>query len=89
MSTRDVARFIEGMFGTQYSPTTVSNITSTVLEDVQRWQERPLEKRYSVIYLDGFYFNLKRDTYTNFLTLPETVDSIRNFIHKTRFEPGF
>jgi transposase-like protein len=62
MSTRDVARFIEGMFGTQYSPTTVSNITSTVLEDVQRWQERPLEKRYSVIYLDGFYFNLKRDT---------------------------
>ncbi|MGG1556517.1 IS256 family transposase [Paenibacillus ferrarius] len=62
MSTRDVARFIEGMFGTQYSPATISNITSTVLEDVQRWQERPLEKRYSVIYLDGFYFNLKRDS---------------------------
>lgn len=62
MSTRDVARFIEGMFGTQYSPTTISNITSTVLEDVERWHERPLEKRYSVIYLDGFYFNLKRDT---------------------------
>lgn len=53
---------IEGMFGQQYSPTTVSNITNTVLEDVQAWQERPLEKRYSVIYLDGLYIKLKRHT---------------------------
>lgn len=62
MGTRDVARFIEGMFGSHYSPTTISNITSTVLEDVQNWQERPLRKRYSVIYLDGLYVKLKRST---------------------------
>ncbi|WP_258525906.1 transposase [Paenibacillus sp. YN15] len=34
MGTRDVARFIESMFGSHYSPTTVSNITATVLEDI-------------------------------------------------------
>lgn len=62
MSTRDVAGFIESMFGAQYSPTTVSNITGTVLEDVEKWQKRPLEKRYSVIYLDGLYVKLKRGT---------------------------
>ena len=62
MGTRDVARFIEGMFGHQYSPTTISNITSTVLEDVQQWQTRRLNKRYSVIYLDGMYVKLKRST---------------------------
>lgn len=62
MSTRDVAHFIEGMFGSQYSPTTVSNITSTVLEDIEQWQKRPLEKRYSVIYLDGLNCKLKRQT---------------------------
>ena len=62
MSTRDIAKFIEGMFGTQYSPTTISNITSTVLEDIEQWQQRPLQKRYSVIYLDGIYVNLKRNT---------------------------
>lgn len=62
MSTRDVARFIEGMFGSQYSPTTVSNITSTVLEDIEQWQKRPLDKRYSVLYLDGLYCKLKRQT---------------------------
>jgi transposase-like protein len=53
MSTREVAKFIESMFGTQYSPTTISNITQTVMEDIEQWQNRPLEKRYSVIYLDG------------------------------------
>jgi len=62
MSTRDVAKFIDGMFGSQYSPTTVSNITGTVLEDIEQWQDRPLEKRYSVIYLDGMYVKLKRST---------------------------
>lgn len=60
MGTRDVARFIESMFGSHYSPTTVSNITATVLEDIQKWQARPLQKRYSVIYLDGMYIKLKR-----------------------------
>lgn len=62
MSTRDVAKFIETMFGSQYSPTTVSNITGTVMEDIEQWQNRPLEKRYSVIYLDGLYLKLRRNT---------------------------
>jgi putative transposase len=62
MGTRDVARFIESMFGSHYSPTTVSNITATVLEDIQTWQARPLQKRYSVLYLDGLYVKLKRST---------------------------
>jgi putative transposase len=62
MSTRDVAKFIESMFGTQYSPTTISNITNTVLEDLEQWLSRPLEKRYSVIYLDGLYIKLRRNT---------------------------
>ncbi|SDY04058.1 IS256 family transposase, partial [Paenibacillus sp. CF384] len=62
MGTRDVARFIESMFGSQYSPTTISNITATVLEDIQNWQVQPLKKRYAVIYLDGLYVKLKRST---------------------------
>lgn len=62
MSTREVAKFIESMFGTHYSPTTVSNITQTVMEDIEEWQTRPLEKRYSVLYLDGLYVKLKRNT---------------------------
>lgn len=62
MSTREVAKFIESLYGAQYSPTTISNITQTVMEDIKQWQKRPLEKRYSVIYLDGLYVKLKRNT---------------------------
>jgi putative transposase len=62
MGTGEVARFIESMFGSHYSPTTVSNITATVLEDIQNWQQRPLQKRYNVTYLDGLYVKFKRST---------------------------
>lgn len=62
MGTRDVAKFIDSMFGAHYSPTTVSNITSTVLEDIENWQNQPLENRYSVIYLDALFFKLRRQT---------------------------
>lgn len=60
MSTRDIASFIEKMFGTTYSATTVSNITNVVIEDIAKWQQRPLKKRYSVIYLDGMYIKMRR-----------------------------
>lgn len=83
MSTRDIAKFIEGMFGTQYSPTTISNITSTVLEDVQEWQQRPLEKRYSVIYLDGIYVKLKRSTVSSeviYLAMGINEDGYRHIL---------
>ncbi|WP_274366329.1 IS256 family transposase [Paenibacillus thermotolerans] len=62
MGTRGVANFIESMFGSRYSPATVSNITSTVLEDIEAWQSQPLETRYSVIYLDALFFKLRRQT---------------------------
>lgn len=65
MSTRDIAQFIEKMYGTKYSPTTISNITNIVLEDVEQWKGRPLKRRYSVVYMDGLYVALKRDTVEN------------------------
>jgi putative transposase len=65
MSTREVGDFIESIIGTHYSPSTVSNITNTVLQDVHTWQERPLNQRYSVLYIDGIHFNLRRDSVAN------------------------
>ncbi|EPZ52744.1 IS256 family transposase [Alicyclobacillus acidoterrestris] len=65
MSTRDIAQFIEKMYGTKYSPTTITNITNVVLADVDAWRKRPLKKRYSVVYMDGLYVALKRDTVEN------------------------
>lgn len=65
MSTRDIAQFIEKMYGTKYSPTTITNITNVVLADVDEWRHRKLKKRYSVVYMDGLYAAIKRDTVEN------------------------
>lgn len=62
MSTRQVGQFVEKMVGSAYSATTISNITEVAREDIEQWQKRPLPKRYSVLFLDGMYIKLRRDT---------------------------
>jgi len=37
-------------------------MTDVVKEDIEKWHTRPLQKRYSVLYLDGLYVKLRRDT---------------------------
>jgi putative transposase len=62
MSTREIGDFIERILGNKYSAATVSNISDVVTEDVETFHNRPLNKRYSVLYLDGLYVKLRRDT---------------------------
>jgi transposase-like protein len=39
----------------------VSNITDAVLEEYQRWQERPLESLYSFVFVDCTYVSIKQE----------------------------
>lgn len=64
-STREVGQFIERIIGDQYSPATISNITDVVVNDIENFKKRPLSKRYSVLYLDGTYFKLRRQDVDN------------------------
>lgn len=61
VSTREIGRMIEHMLGSGYSATTVSNITDVTVENIEAWQQRPLKKRYSILFLDGTYLKLRRD----------------------------
>lgn len=65
LSTRYVADWLEQMYGKKYSRTTISNLTNVALEEVKKWKERPLEKRYSVIFIDGLSIKVRRDTVAN------------------------
>jgi putative transposase len=62
MSTREIGKFMERILGNAYSPATISRITDVVKEDIEKWHTRPLHKRYSVLYLDGLYVKLHRET---------------------------
>lgn len=49
------------MYGFEISETTVSNVTSRVLEEAKEWQSRPLKEQYAVEFLDEMYFNIKNN----------------------------
>jgi len=62
MSTRKIADLLEDMYGDHYSSSTVSRITDLALEEVKKWKNRPLKRRYSVLFLDAMSLKLRRDT---------------------------
>lgn len=65
VSTREIATIIEKLYGNSYSATTISNITNVALEEIEQWHQRPLKKRYSVVYIDALHLKLRRDTVSN------------------------
>ena len=62
MSTRKIADLLEDMYGDHYSSSTVSRITDLAIEEVNKWKDRPLKRRYSVLFLDAMSLKLRRDT---------------------------
>ncbi|MGD6877722.1 IS256 family transposase [Bacillus infantis] len=62
VGVRQVGLIMKSLLGEQYSPGTISNITSAVMEDVIEWQNRPLKKRYCALFLDALFVKVRRDT---------------------------
>ncbi len=46
LSVREIQGHLEEMYGTEVSPTLISNVTDAVSEDVKLWQVRPLDTLY-------------------------------------------
>lgn len=60
LSTREISDFIEDIYGVQLSATMISNITDTVLEEIEEWQKRPSKEVYSIVFIDAVHFNVKQ-----------------------------
>lgn len=61
MSTADISRQVNELYGVNISSSTVSNITERVLIDVAEWQNRALDNTYLVLWLDGIVFKVRQD----------------------------
>lgn len=61
MTTRDISEQIKELYGVDISPDTVSNITNRILPLVSEWQNRPLEKTYSFIFMDAIHYKVRED----------------------------
>jgi transposase-like protein len=61
MSTRDIEDTINDIYGVKISESSISNITSVVLEDIKQWQQKPLEPVYYIIWMDGIVMKVRQN----------------------------
>lgn len=59
MTTREIQGHLEELYHTELSPTLISNVTASVLEEVKAWQNRPLEALYPIVYLDAIQVKVR------------------------------
>lgn len=58
VSVRRVEDITEALWGSRVSPSTVSDLNQKIFERVEVWRNRPLEREYPYVFLDGIW--LKR-----------------------------
>jgi putative transposase len=61
MTVRDIQSFVSELYGTEISRDLISTMTDAVLEDVSEWRNRPLEKLYPIVFIDGFVAKCRLD----------------------------
>lgn len=60
MSFRDISDHIRQTYDVEISHATLSEITERVIPQVKEWQSRPLERLYTIVWLDAMH-NKVRD----------------------------
>lgn len=61
MSQRDIADTIEDIYGFEISHETISEITDSILEHMEEWQNRPLKRFYTFLFVDCLYVTIRKD----------------------------
>jgi len=62
ISIRKMSEIPESIFQNRYSRSSIPRITEITIEEVERFQNRPLDGRYIAIFLDALFFYLRKDT---------------------------
>jgi putative transposase len=84
MSTREIQGHLEDLYGTQVSPDLISRVTDGVMEEARKWQSRPLEALYPIVYLDALFVSVRDGaTVTKkavYLALGQTLEGRRDVL---------
>ena len=62
MSNNDIEEQIREVYGFNVSTSAISRITDRITEDIQAWQNRPLERKYLIVWMDGISFKVREDS---------------------------
>ena len=69
MSQRDIAETVEDIYGFEISHDTISTITDRVVETAEEWQNRPLKKFYTFLFVDCLYVSVRKEMETKSLAV--------------------
>lgn len=61
MSMRDIESHIKELYGVEMSEATISHITDRIVEHIEQWKNRRLEKVYMVVWMDAIVFKVRQD----------------------------
>ena len=61
MTTREIAATFKEMYGDDISASLIPKVTDNVLEKVTKWQSRPLDEVYPIVYLDCIVVKIRQD----------------------------
>jgi putative transposase len=59
MTVREIQQHLTEIYGTEVSPTLISTVTDSVMDEVKQWQSRPLDAVYPVVYLDCIHVKVR------------------------------
>ena len=84
MSVRDVQRHLEEIYQVEVSPALISEVTDSIWDEVQQWQSRPLERFYTVVYLDALMVKMRTDGKVEnravYIALGVTIDGEKDIL---------
>lgn len=61
MTTREIQGHLEEMYQVEVSPSLISEVTDSVVDELRSWQNRPLEAFYGVVFLDALYVKMRHE----------------------------
>lgn len=64
MTTRDISTHLWDVYGVEASAEMISHMTDRILPIAKEWQNRPLERKYAVVFMDAVHFNVREDNKT-------------------------
>ena len=64
MTTRDISKHLQDVYGVDASAEMISHMTDRILPIAREWQNRPLERKYDIVYMDAVHFNVREDNRT-------------------------
>ena len=64
MTTRDISDHLKSVYGVEASAEMISHMTDRILPIAKEWQNRPLEKKYAVVFMDAIHFHVRQDNQT-------------------------